>query len=168
MEQDLKPLIVKAKKWGAMDARMMDTSSVIFDSRAFLKCRFGCRRWGKYWTCPPNMELSFETFKEAFDRYQTAMVIQAPEQKKSQEVTLRIEKEAMIAHNCIFAFGMAVCVWCETCAWPDPCRHPDLARPSMDAFGIDIGKTVEHIGFKVEFDKNGVLIPAWYSMVLLD
>jgi hypothetical protein len=38
----------------------------------------------------------------------------------------------------------------------------------MDAYGIDIGKTVEPLGLKVEFDKKGELLPCWYSMVLLD
>jgi hypothetical protein len=38
----------------------------------------------------------------------------------------------------------------------------------MDAYGIDIGKTVESIGFEVEFDPKGQLLPAWYSMVLIE
>jgi len=38
----------------------------------------------------------------------------------------------------------------------------------MDAYGMDIGKTLESLGFKVEYDKEGQLFPAWYSMVLLE
>jgi len=38
----------------------------------------------------------------------------------------------------------------------------------MDACGIGIGKTVEPLGFKVEFDRDGKLLPFCYSMVLLD
>jgi hypothetical protein len=38
----------------------------------------------------------------------------------------------------------------------------------MDAYGVDIGKTLEPLGFKVEFDKEGKLLPAWYCMILLD
>jgi hypothetical protein len=38
----------------------------------------------------------------------------------------------------------------------------------MDAYGVDIGRTVEASGFKVEFDKNGELLPAWYSMILVE
>ena len=66
------------------------------------------------------------------------------------------------------AFALALCVKCEECAYPDPCLYPDLARPSMDAYGMDIGKTVEIVDFKVEFSEEGVMLPAWYSMVLLD
>jgi len=46
--------------------------------------------------------------------------------------------------------------------------YPHLARPSMDAYGIDIGKTVEPLGFKVECDPEGKFLPSCYSMVLLD
>jgi hypothetical protein len=38
----------------------------------------------------------------------------------------------------------------------------------MDGYGVDIGRTVESIGFKVEFDKEGKMLPVWYVMVLLD
>jgi predicted metal-binding protein len=79
-----------------------------------------------------------------------------------------IEKEAMLTMGCSFAFAMVLCVECEECAYPDPCRYPHLARPSMDAYGIDIGKTLEPLNFKVEFDAEGKLLPAWYSMVLID
>jgi hypothetical protein len=38
----------------------------------------------------------------------------------------------------------------------------------MDGYGVDIGKTLEPLEFKVEFDKKGELLPVWYVMVLLD
>lgn len=50
----------------------------------------------------------------------------------------------------------------------DPCRFPHLARPSMDAYGVDVEKTLEPLKLKVDFDKDGKLLPVWYSLVLLD
>ena len=161
-------LIKKALEAGAIDARLLETNRVVFDPRSHLKCRFGCGRWGKYWTCPPHLATSSGNFQEAFDRYKTAMILKTADPKKGQEVTLAIEREAMLSGGCIFAFGLALCVQCEACAYPEPCRYPHLARPAMDAFGVDIGKTVEPLGFQVKFDKEGKLLPAWYSMVLLD
>jgi predicted metal-binding protein len=141
---------------------------IVFDPRSFLKCRFGCKRWGNYWTCPPNLELSPERFMEAFNRYRKAILIQTRDPQEGQSINLKIEKEAMLSYGCSFAFALVLCVQCEECAYPDPCRYPHLARPSMDAYGIDIGKTLEPLGFKLEFDKEGKLLPAWYGMVLLD
>jgi hypothetical protein len=38
----------------------------------------------------------------------------------------------------------------------------------MDAYGVDIGKTLKPLGLEAAFDKEGKLLPAWYCMVLLD
>ncbi len=168
MGKKLETLVEKAATLGAAEAMLMETDQIVFDSRSHLKCRFGCGRWGKYWTCPPNMHITQENFMEAFSRYTTAIIFKTSDPKKGQEVSLAIEKEAMLSNGCMFAFAMALCVQCEECAFPDPCLYPHMARPAMDAYGVDIGKTVEPLGFKVELDPDGKLLPAWYSLVLLD
>jgi len=168
METNLDRLINKAIELGATEAKQIPTSSIVFDSRSYLKCRFGCNRWGKYWTCPPHLDISPERFKDAFAQYHQAIVIKSTDPKVGQDVTVAIEKEAMLKLGCSFAFAMVLCVQCDECSHPDPCRYPHLARPSMDAYGIDIGKTLAPLGFKVKFDAGGILLPAWYSMVLID
>ena len=168
MEAILDQLIDKAIELGASEAKLIPTESIVFDSRSYLKCRFGCNRWGKYWTCPPHLDLSPERFMDAFAQYHRAVVIKSSDPKIGQDVTVAIEKEAMMTLGCTFAFAMVLCVECDECAYPDPCRYPHLARPSMDAYGVDIGKTLAPLGFKVEFDDSGKLLPAWYSMVLID
>lgn len=158
----------KARKLGAMEAKLINTDTIIFDSRSFLKCRFGCQRWGKYWTCPPHLDISPQAFREAFAGYSQAILLKCEDMQISQEITVALEKEAMKNHECAFPLAMVLCVKCEKCAWPEPCRYPHLARPSMDAYGIDIGKTVAQAGFKVEFDPEGKVLPACFSLVLLD
>ncbi len=167
MENHLEKLIDKAIELGASEAKILDTDIVVFDPRSFLKCRFGCNRWGRYWTCPPNLDISFETFQDAFEKYTKAIIIKSTDPKKGQEITLALEKDAMMTHQYMHAFALVMCVWCEECSYPEPCRFPHMARPSMDAYGIDIGKTVEPLGLKVSFDDKGGLLPCWYSMVLL-
>jgi predicted metal-binding protein len=161
-------LVMKARKMGATEAKLMSTDQVIFDPRSHLKCRFGCGRWGRYWTCPPHLSLSQEAFDRAFEQYRSALVIRTPEPKSGQKIALALEKEAMLQHGCTFALALALCVQCEECAYPEPCRFPHLARPAMDAFGVDVGRTLETLGFGVEFDLEGKLLPTWYTMILLD
>jgi len=168
MEKELDYLEKKAVELGASEARVLDTDRIIFDSRSYLKCRFGCNRWGKYWTCPPNLDISPSEFMEAFSRFNSAIIIKSEDPKVGQDVSLAIEKDVMLSLGHSFAFAMALCVQCDECTYPDPCKYPHLARPSMDAYGVDIGKTVEQLGFKVEFDPDGNMLPAWYSMVLID
>jgi predicted metal-binding protein len=168
MAASYESLIQKAMDLGAKEARLINTADVAFDPRSHLKCRFGCQRWGKYWTCPPHLDITTESFMEAYRNYRKAIVIRTLDPKTGQDVALGIEKEAMLHQGCSFALALALCVACETCAYPDPCRFPHLARPAMDAYGVDIGKTLEPLGFKVEFDDKGKLLSAWYSMVLVD
>ena len=136
-------LIGKALELGATEAKLIDTKQIVFDPRSFLKCRFGCNRWGKFWTCPPHLTLSQDEFMKAFDQYGQALVIKTNDPKTGQKVALAVEKEAMLSHGAMFAFAMILCVLCDDCAYPEPCRFPHLARPSMDAYGIDIGNTLE-------------------------
>lgn len=157
----------RAIELGALDARIIDAGQIVFDDRSYLKCRFGCDRWGRYWTCPPNLVLTPEQFMAAFGKYSQGIIIKTVDPQTGQDVALAVEKEAMLVCGRMFAFAMVLCVKCETCAWPEPCHYPHLARPAMDAYGVDIGKTVEPLGFTVEFDQEGKLLPAWYSLVLI-
>ena len=161
MTNHYQPLIDKALQLGALEAKLVSTDNIVFDPRAFLKCRFGCNRWGKYWTCPPNLSLWPEQFMEAFEKYDHSLFIKANAPKLGQDIAVAIEKEAMLYHGCPFAFALAMCVQCDECAFPEPCRYPHLARPSMDGYGVDIGKTLKPLGFKVEFDKKGEFLPVW-------
>jgi predicted metal-binding protein len=167
MKDFYKSLTALAIELGAQDARMIETDKIVFDDRAYLKCRFGCNRWGRYWTCPPHIAVSTGQFKAAFKNYQKAIIIQSADPHVAQDVTLAIEKEAMLVCGSIFALAMVMCVQCEACSYPEPCRYPQLARPDMDAYGIDIIKTLEPLGFKVVFDRKGTFLQGWYSMVLV-
>jgi predicted metal-binding protein len=168
MEGKYQALIGKSIELDAREAKLIDTDQIVFDPRSHLKCRFGCNRWGRFWTCPPHLDLSSEMFMDAFQQYQKAIIIKATDPKVGQAVAVAIEKEAMLSHGCEFSFAMALCVQCDQCAYPEPCLFPHLARPAMDAYGVDIGKTLEPLGLEVAFDKEGKLLPAWYCMVLLD
>jgi len=168
LKKNLDGLVEKSLELGAAEAKLVDTSQIYFDPRSFLKCRFGCARWGKFWTCPPHLDITPDRFMAAYEKYRKAVIIKTTDPKAGQQVCLAVEKEAMLSYGCIYAFALVLCVQCETCAFPDPCRFPHLARPSMDAYGIDFDKTLQPLGFRVEFDKDGKLLPSWFGMVLLE
>jgi predicted metal-binding protein len=168
MSERFSGLVEKARELGALDAKIVKVSDLVFDPRSTLKCRFGCDRYGHFWTCPPHVNITDEQFRSALDKYSLALIIKTEEPHIGQEVTVALEKAAMLDHGAMFAFGLALCVWCEECAYPDPCRFPGMARPTMDCFGVDVEKTVTPLGMSVEFDKQGKLLPSWYCMVLLD
>jgi len=168
MDQNIKTLASYALAEGALVAQAINTEQIVFDPRSHLKCRFGCNRWGKFWTCPPHLNLTQKQFLEAFKKYKAAIIIKTIDPDSGQKVALAVEKEALLSYDYQFAFAMVLCVQCDPCSYPAPCQYPHLARPAMDAYGVDIGKTVQHLGLKVEFDKKGELLPAWFSLVLLN
>ncbi|MBL7226129.1 MAG: DUF2284 domain-containing protein [Desulfobacteraceae bacterium] len=168
MKNIYETLIERAAELGAEQAILIDTDKIVFDPRSYMKCRFGCNRWGRFWTCPPHLDISPEMFMHAFSKYNKAILIRTTGPRMGQEVAVAIEKEAMVTFGLRFSFAMALCVQCEECSYPDPCRFPHLARPSMDAYGVDVEKTLEPLKLKVDFDKDGKLLPVWYSLVLLD
>jgi predicted metal-binding protein len=70
-----------------------------------------------------------------------------------------------------FATGLSGGPWriCDKCVGQksgNPCRHPFMARPAMEAVGIDVVETARKAGMPFEFpaDKN----PTWTALLLVD
>ena len=100
MTQNYQGLIDKSIELGAEDAKLIDTAKVIFDPRSHLKCRFGCNRWGKFWTCPPHNGISQKMFMESYAKYNVGLVIKTTNAKLGQDISLAIEKEAFPNLRC--------------------------------------------------------------------
>lgn len=61
------------------------------------------------------------------------------------------------------------CLLCEECvgqSGEDPCRHPYIARPSMQALGINVIRTSEKAGMPVRLSSGSRL--KWTGLVLLE
>ena len=70
-----------------------------------------------------------------------------------------------------FAAGLigGSCKLCETCvsrATKEPCRHPFLARPSMEAMGIDVARTAVNAGLPFDIPPRETAV--WNGLVLID
>jgi predicted metal-binding protein len=48
------------------------------------------------------------------------------------------------------------------------CRHPDLARPSMEAAGIDVFATVRAAGLPIEVVRSTDSPQNYYALILVD
>ncbi|HIE08227.1 MAG TPA: hypothetical protein EYP65_00080, partial [Armatimonadetes bacterium] len=54
------------------------------------------------------------------------------------------------------------------CAFEKGCRHPDLARPSMEACGIDVFKTAREAGFPIEVVPPEGGVENYFALLLLE
>lgn len=157
-----------ALEMGALDALPIRASDVVLDPRTYLKCMFGCRDWGRNWTCPsaPGAVKPWD-FPGILRRYRRAILIHCPDKKSSQRISFEVERRAFLDGH-YFAFSMSDCSLCEGCALPEPCRNPRMARPAMQALGIDVYATARKQGLPIETLKNEGQPQDWYSLVLID
>ena len=139
-----------------------------------------CYRYNTYWACPP---FTFNV-DEYLSRYQTARIIVTkitplyPQEiqdattygkelietvrKKMDTHLLELEKE----YNGR-AFFAGSCLLCPSCARKEskPCPYPDMVRPSLEACGFNIGKTVsELLHIELKWSDNGKM-PEYLTLV---
>ncbi|MBS7288468.1 MAG: DUF2284 domain-containing protein [Candidatus Freyarchaeota archaeon] len=67
-----------------------------------------------------------------------------------------------------FAVGFAAgsCPLCDECDVSAPCKHPLEARPSMEAMGIDVQRTLEKAGLGIEWGARDTVTLT--GLVLID
>ena len=85
---------------------------------------------------------------------------------------VRIEKELLEMERKYGGRGFAYVGKCLYCSGSEctrkrnrPCLHPDKVRPSLEAFGFDIGRTLSELfGIRLLWGKDGIL-PEYLMLV---
>jgi len=144
------------------------------------KCRYGCKAYGKHLTCPPYTPTPEETRKlikgyekaliARFEDVQTNTEVPPAHIHhflwnailKMHDTMFELERHAFLSgYYKAFAMGALPCSYCDDClperidfvldkASKRFCEHQDCARPSMEACGIDVYKTVRKVGYEIE------------------
>lgn len=102
---------------------------------------------------------------------------------KIQKAIADLERAAFLA-GCYKAFGMSAmpCNLCETCVIEEihkkdqavfdldsvKCKNKEIMRPSMEACGIDVFKTLQNAGYKPHVLKDGKETVELFGLILLD
>lgn len=149
-ENDLKVFCRKAKKQGARHAKIIPAPSVVTAHWVRYKCQYGCSGYGACLTCPPYSPTPEET-ERIIDEFETAILLHGDKHVKLNRVAAELEREIFLAgYYKAIAFGSGPCRLCEECDLEGGCRHPTLARPAMEASGIDVYQTVRNNGFDIQ------------------
>ena len=175
LPQDLEKYCEKALELGANQAKIIPVQEIVVDDRVPLKCQIPrCFGYGAGAHCPPHT-LKPAELREALQHYQWAMLFikeVPPEVIVRNKATIKervaayqevfkivSELESMAfydGHYLAFGLGAGSCrhTFCgqqEDCQAMEGkrCRFSLLARPSMEAVGIDVYKMMAQVGWDI-------------------
>lgn len=148
----------------------------------FIKYCKTCKNYQTSWACP-----SFDyNPKDIIDQYKHSYIIgtqviftpeyiEASKDQNIDTVSQQIMKEVRAvldqqllkveqAYKGSLALFAGNCHWCPdrecTRVADQPCRHPELIRPSLEAYGFDIGQTTSKLlKLELKWGKDGTLPP---------
>jgi len=151
---------------GFADHRWIDPKEIAVAEWVRMKCRFGCDGYGKGACCPPNVP-SVAECRAFFAEYALGAVIHFEtrcadhaERRKWSNGKIRelvaLERELFLAgYERAFALVFATCHLCAKCApTRAECALPALARPTPEAFAVDVFSTVRGIGYPIEVTRS--------------
>ena len=135
---------------------VLPTKALVFDASFRDICRENsCGRYGKCWTCPPDVG-DMESLRArllAFDTVAVFSIVYPIEDafdlpgmlaagKKHNEFSLAVQRRAREILPASLTTAAGACTLCARCARMDglPCRRPDEAMISLEAYGIDVLK----------------------------
>ncbi|MBC7217782.1 MAG: DUF2284 domain-containing protein [Candidatus Caldatribacterium sp.] len=151
------------------DFVLLDPREVVTGEWVRLKCQYGCDGFNLCLTCPPYSPKPSET-RKILDSYHLAVLLWQPETWQDLRRTCaELERELFLSgYYKAFAMPSGPCELCDPCPRTYPCRHPELARPSMEACGIDVYATVRKLGFPIEVVRSFECRANYYGLVLVE
>ena len=173
----MKKYLEKAKKIGVSWTKIIHPKNVVTAEWVRIKCQYGCGRYGTCLTCPPFSPTP-EYTRKMLEYYSKAliMIYDIPPGPKERRMRQKMRKEIASLEREAFldgyykTFGMASgpCNLCKTCDTTQPCKFEDLARPSMEACGIDVYATLANVGYKLEVVKSFDQLCHYCGLLLID
>ena len=145
----------KALELGVDGVKVIDPRSIVTAEWVRLKCQFGCSNFGRNLCCPPHTPTPDIT-RKVIDSYGKAILFRRRLKKEERtkgfnEIIGHLEIEIFLdGYYKVFSMGSGRCRLCKECNPNGHCRHGRVARPSMEACGIDVFKTARDNGFPIE------------------
>jgi predicted metal-binding protein len=147
---------------GFGDFRWFDPKEIIVAQWVRMKCIYGCGNYGKNAACPPAVPTIPEC-KRFFKEYAACTIIrksvQLEEPESRHEIFREINLRLFEVEKAVFLSGferafMLMMDSCTLCGEPctgvrEDCRAPRKARPTPEAMGVDVYRTVAKAGFPI-------------------
>jgi predicted metal-binding protein len=175
LPQDMEKYVAKALEMGATRAKIIKVTEIPVDERVTLKCRIPrCFGYGSGAHCPPNT-LTPTELRELLQKYHLAVffikdvppevIVRDKTTSKERvaayqevyKIVSALESQAFYdGHYLAFGFAAGSCrhTFCyqqDNCQAMEGkrCRFSLIARPSMEAVGIDVFRIVATAGWDI-------------------
>lgn len=170
--KDYERYIKKGKDLGANDGKIIASKTIITGKWVRLKCQFGCDEYGRRLTCPPYSPTPEYTSK-MLRSYQYALFLHSDKWGFINRIVPQLEREIFLdGYYKAFGMGAGPCRLCKRCLPAQKlsggCRFPELARPAMEACGIDVYATARNNKFPIEVLRKRDFSGNYYGLVLIE
>ena len=171
------------KKYNINEIIPLTTCDIFVAQWVRLKCKYGCKKYGTSWCCPPETPSPDET-KALLNEYKKALLLcgtarnsqfYMDNQKKRRlqvnawKGTVALERRLFLAgYYKAFALVSENCALCKECSYPDECIFPMDRRPSVESCSIDIFQTLKNIGKPFSLAHDIAEEYNCYSIILLE
>jgi len=155
---------------GMNDPKMIRVKDIVLGEWVRWKCRYGCPNYGMWLTCPPYSPTPTET-RVLLREYKDALLFRMrPDKGEMLKSLANLERRIFLAgHRKALAFSGGSCGLCRICNIRSrTCRKPEIARPSMEACGIDVFETARRAGYRISILKDRNSEFTYFGMVLVD
>jgi predicted metal-binding protein/ubiquinone/menaquinone biosynthesis C-methylase UbiE len=144
-------LCARAQRLGFTHTRVIEAGEIAIEPWVRLKCQFGCSHYASTLTCPPFSPTE-NRMQEILSGFTHALLVQgAPPSKEFHDRLLSLERLFFLdGHTEALAFGAGPCPVCSACPPEGRCRLPAMARPSLEACGVDVYETARRAGLSLK------------------
>ncbi|MFC2136937.1 DUF2284 domain-containing protein [Bacteroidota bacterium] len=164
---------------GFNDFKWINPQEIIVAQWVRMKCTYGCKDYGKR-SCPPNTPPVNEC-KDFINEYSDGIIIRVNKyiDKNSYPVEwakdltnklLETERQLFLSgFHKTFLFNYDCCTLCKNCVSNNiDCKDKKNARPSPEAFAIDVFQTVRNAGMKINVIAENPSEINRYAIVLIN
>ena len=155
---------------GMMEPKVIRAKDIVLGEWVRWKCKYGCPDYGMWLTCPPYSPTPTET-RAMLSEYKRALIFRMkPDKGKMLKSLTDLERRIFLdGHRKALAFSGGSCNLCTICNIQSrTCRKPRIARPSMEACGIDVFETAKSSGYRISILQHKNTEFTYFGMVLVD
>ena len=152
----------------ALEAAFIDPTSIVVGHWPRFKCQYGCPSYGKSLCCPPRAP-SPDATKQIIADYTLALLVRFGGGVEEVTQSMVVIERAIFLKNYhkVISFGAGSCRLCKKCNL-SACSKPALARPSMEACGIDVYATVGKNGLPLHVLASKDMEINCYGLALIE